>query len=475
MAEPGAEALTAPSAKPLVHVALAVWLVSLALPGFVTEPPGGIWFGAFILFFGSIFGWMVQGWAVYANWFFLFATVRLYGGKSPKGSVVAMLLLAATLPLFTGVIQDEGSGTVLPVISWGWGVVLWLGSLSLLASAAAIHARLLPASASKVIPLVLAFLLAPVLFVNLRQWQEANAQEREMLLPIGVAFTRADLCGVPFTWPSGAVVPPDTLVSIDIDPVLQVDVGQEPRLELPVLPNAEADGFDWVVRRESGHTGMAVQIRSAAAPKRYVVQARKNQGGAVVRVLDMQSKAVLYEQSFKVQRSLKGRAVYCPISMSVGEHKLMKSFDRALLRALGQDRPTSPPQEPLLSEPAYTPCDLGSADIDGIKGLRSWDHRQVVLSPESIRTLRGYCSDHYIALSYLSAMSTVGNADLSPVVLVFDRSTLQPLAAFNDRRICQLARCPEVERDLIRGVLISDGTATVESTSGTFVAQRIKP
>jgi hypothetical protein len=461
--------------RSLVHVALAVWLVSLVLPGFVVESRGDTWFGAYILLLGPLFGWMVNGWAVYANVFFLFALTRLYQGRSPKVSVVAMLLLAATLPLFSGVLQDEGSGTVLPVGSWGWGAALWLCALILLAGAAAIRAGLFPPAASKVIPLVLAVLLVPVLLVHQRQWQAANAQERQLYLPIGVAFTRADFCGVPFTWPSGAVVPPDAVVGLDIDAGLHADDNQEPRLRLPALLNFEENGFDWVGHREPGSGSVTVQVRSVAQPKRYMVQVRKTGEGAVVRVIDTRSKAALYEQTFKVQQGRNGHASYCPMSKSSGEGALTKSFDRALLRALGQDRPAQPPQQPLRSELARTPCDLDSADIDGIKGLHSWDGRQVILQPESIRTRPGYCSEHYIALAYLSTMSDTGHADLSSVVMIFDRLTLKPLAAFNDRRTCSLARCPEVSPDIIKGVLISDGTATVETTAGSFAAQRIKP
>ena len=124
-----------PLARWLLAAASIAWLASLALTGFVVEPATEPWFGARVLTYGLLFGWLCHGWAVYANLFFLLAAARLFAGRVPVASTVIMLAFVATLPLFKGVPRDEGSGTILPLVSWGLGTFLWLGSFGLLVSA----------------------------------------------------------------------------------------------------------------------------------------------------------------------------------------------------------------------------------------------------------------------------------------------------------------------------------------------------
>jgi hypothetical protein len=116
----------------LVFASAAGWLLSLLLPAFSIEPSGEVWHGRRVLFEGLLFGWTCQGWAVYANVFFVVAIVRLLMGKAPVVSAVAVLLLVATLPLFKGVPRDEATGTILAVQNWGAGAAVWLLSLAMI-------------------------------------------------------------------------------------------------------------------------------------------------------------------------------------------------------------------------------------------------------------------------------------------------------------------------------------------------------
>ena len=109
-----------------------MWCVSLLLPGFRVETQAASVPGIYVLLLGLAFGWMVMGFAVYANLFFLRAAWVMHTGRLPEGSVVLVLLLAATLPLFRGPLRDEGSSAIAPVSSWGWGAVLWVIALLLI-------------------------------------------------------------------------------------------------------------------------------------------------------------------------------------------------------------------------------------------------------------------------------------------------------------------------------------------------------
>lgn len=203
----------------LNRIAVATWCVSLALPGFIVATRTEAYTsGLEILLMGTLFGWMVNGWAVYSNFFFLAATIKLVGGKTPVRSVGFMLLLATTLPLFRGVIQDEGSGTALPVVSWGWGAILWLTSLLLLAMAAAVHGGVLNRLRVKLLSSAIGVTLIAIGIVHIQQTRNANLQEIEMFLSKGMAFTNAEFCGVPFSWPSESLVPPGELIKLDLEP-----------------------------------------------------------------------------------------------------------------------------------------------------------------------------------------------------------------------------------------------------------------
>jgi hypothetical protein len=155
---PEGSVIPSKAASPFLGAAVGLWLVSLALPGFIVQGRTEVWNGGNILWLGLLFGWAVLGFAVYANLFFVPVAIRLFLGKRPTIAVGLMLVLAATLPFFRGVIADEGSGAVLPVVSWGWGAVLWIVAIVLLALAAAVRAGRAAATTARDLAILLAAL-----------------------------------------------------------------------------------------------------------------------------------------------------------------------------------------------------------------------------------------------------------------------------------------------------------------------------
>lgn len=444
------------------------WLISLALPGFIIYSRAEAWYGGEILLFGLIFGWLVHGWAAYANIAFFYVAVKLLSGQRPYRSVLALLGLVATLPFFKGVIEDEGSGAALPVVSWGWGAVVWIYSLALLAMASAIQARLLSLREARRLLGLLSVGLVAIVGLHFYQRSHANTQEQDLYLSSGTAFTLASPCGVPLTTVSGPLLPPDAIVTLDISPDLLKPSTGVPYLQLPTLPNYQDTEFAWATFNDPIVSGVKVRVRTPARPDRPILQIRKSKEGAVLRLLGSRSGPVLYEQTLKIT-SANGARQYCPMSTNFGISGLRVGYDTMLLQALGKKpNPTPPSREKLSEEVARLSCDLGANDKGGMKGLRDWDGREVILQPEFLRSKRGFCSDSYIVLVYISEDS----AGPIPAAQVFDRKTLRPLATFNSRRTCPKEGCQEAPREFATGARISDLELVVETTDGDLIAKR---
>lgn len=460
----------AKSARPLVYAAALLWLASLALPGFVvlsrTEP----WTGANILLGGLLFGWLVLGFAVYANLFFVPIAIQLLMGRSPRVSAVLMVALAATLPLFKGVIQDEGSGNVLPVVSWGWGAVLWVASITLLALAAAASAGSVSKLGVRIVGASAMVTLAYIGMLHIRQSQQANEQEREIYLSSGVAFTRAQMCGVPFTWPAASLIASDAIVALDIDPKLK-EAGSY--VSLPALMRYREDSFDWVKYRPTGGGGAEISVRSPVGDRPApTLQVKQTKEGAVIRVLEAGSARVLYEQQLKSRPRADGYVNFCPYARPAWSG-LVKGYDAAVARALGVDgSPLKTPHRSLQSEAALQACDVGADDIDGVDGLRAWDGREVVLMPEWMRKHKAFCSSSYIALTYLTHFNASDSNDLSAYVRVYDRQSLEPLAAFAGQSCPPGSVCKEGSKEIISGVRIADQAAVVVTGRGELTTRR---
>src|SRR5437870_8200295 len=97
------------------------------------------WFGGAILLFGLPFGWLTNGWAVYANLFFPFVIFRAYKGKAAPVAAGLMMLFLFSIVFFQEMLANEGGATQ-DIASWGWGAILWGCSLLLAAGASAWYA-----------------------------------------------------------------------------------------------------------------------------------------------------------------------------------------------------------------------------------------------------------------------------------------------------------------------------------------------
>jgi len=460
----------------LTRAALWCWVLSLVLPGFVVQKQSSetLWLGIRILPFGLLFGWLVMGWAVYANVLFFWVLGRVRKGKPAGTSIFFMLLLVATLPFFRGIVINEGSGAISPVASWGWGALIWLTALCLAIAASAVQQGWLELKVRQVqYGLVgLAGIYTLMIALHVYQWTQANIQEREMYLRGDMAFTVVPFCGVPLAWPEGALIEPDEILDLDIDSSLKGAKYPTPSIELPDFERYRSDGFEWVTYFRSFTSPVTVKVRYPAPPNpsRVSFQVKETGQGAMIRLVQNATGQVLYEQELRRRRQFGQRSgqEYCPDS----GWPRKKGYQSALLRALGRRTDgrsvvSSRSKPQLQTETANESCDLGGQDIDGIEGLRAWDSRQVILDPD-LRANKSLCSKTYIAIA------SVRNepAGLWSRIDVFDRYTLRPLARFvsggsisNDPRF-------EFPKDTIIGMRIANDAITVETTQGEVHATK---
>jgi hypothetical protein len=457
-------------ARLIAHAALACWLISLALPGFVVQSRTEPLYGAFILLLGLLFGWMVMGWAAYANLSFPYVLIRIYMRKASPIAAPIMLLLGLTVFVFEGVVRDEGSGAVLPVVSWGVGAILWGSALLLTAIASGLLAGSFGSKTALRLAGGLGVFIASLGALHLAQRFLANEQERAIYLSGGMVFTTAAFCGVPFSWPEKPLLPPDEVVKLDVEPGLKDYNSGSPYLLLPRFSAVEEEGTTWRTWHDPVISSSRVKVRYVGTQARYALQARRTADGAVLRLVDGAG-TTLYEQPLKSVR-IRNYSTYCPYATQSWEG-LKKGYDTALLRAVGERTPREIPVQSLKPQRAAVACSLGEQDLDGVKGLRTWDGRQAVLEPESVRTRPGFCSEDYIGLVYVFKRSETPG-DLSPVVQIYDRGTLRPLASFNDGRVCPSGRCGEAPRTVARAVrILGDAGVAVETEFGDLPAKRI--
>lgn len=463
----------------LTLTALLIWISSLVLPGFVVDSRAGVMIGSQILVNGLLFGQHNNGWSAYANLLFFYVTFQLLRGKQPRETVFVMLLCAATLPFFSGIQRDEGTDVVLPVVSWGWGVVLWLISLILVASSAMVRSAVITGTSIKVLGFGIFAILVAILVVHQRQWQAANIQEREMYLPEGVAFTNARFSGIPFDWPDGPLVSSDAVISLDIDPILFSGRDGSPQLELPKLVAFRQGEFDWYTY-EDPYLYPRVKVRkvASAGTKVFLFQAKQTTEGAVIRIIDTVSKVVLYEQRFATTWRKGWNSVFFPKGTGDWWAGLSIGYDRAINRALGlyDQREPKKPRALLHPEEAHTACDVGSENVDGIDGLRMWDGRQVMVSMGFLNARVGFCSESYIGLINFNEHLQPNSNKSNPryFVMVFDRRTLMPIASFVENVKCP-EQCKDIAQQTVKGIRISDETAVVETMQQNFATQRNLP
>ena len=438
-------------AQRLAYAAIGCWLLSLVLPGFMVGD-SAVWLGFGILIAGLIGGWAVMGWAVYANLLFFLVLIFVMMNKPARKSIFCMLLLVATLPFFHGIPSGIGIGSV---TAWGWGALVWLTALFLAIAASGLQEGWFT---MRQIRRSLAWLYALVASLHIYQWTQANIQEREMYLLNGaMVFTVVPFCGVSLTWPERQLIEADEFPELDIDTSLN-------DIRLPDFERWRSDGFAWV--KHTFPWKIKVRYSVPPSPPSLSFQTKATEHGAVIRLVQNVTGQVLYEQELRrlPQRGNSYHHEYCPGPGLTPKHK---GYQRAILRALGQqtsELAAAAPRAQLQTEIAFEPCDIGEQDIDGIKGLRMWDGRQVILGLNS--RARGFCSKTYIA----TAAVRKDHAGLMGSAQVFDRRTLQPLAIFVDR-VCDKP-CTEAERDIITGIQIADENVTIKTIQGDAQSRR---
>jgi hypothetical protein len=470
--------------RTLAKTAVSLWLVSLALPGFSVEYGAEPFYGIFILFLGILFGWGVSGWAAYANIFFILASFKMLKKPDsvPIGISIAMVVLAAMTPIFNGPIRDEGSGTIVPVVSWGWGAILWFLSIAFLAIATACRAKLVPKFNLKLVPIFLGALLITVGAYRMYQWGNASDQDREMYLPKSMAFSVADFCRVPLVWPTGPLVQADETVAIDIEASLRSDVAPYMPIKLPEFVRYERFGYDWEKFQFADMPSMTV--RSSPEPKNIFLQVKRTTDGGVIKILNKSTNAVLYEQPLRLVTAKDGRMRVCPLSGSEQWSGLSRGHYDALKVALGPViKPKSATvssgnandhksQIKLLSELAK-PCGNKRAYFDSQNAEQDLDGRRVVLGGD-IRKLSTWCSPSYVGLVFVRSGPVGMTERLNSDVYLYDRKTLKPLASFQDRSGCLASGgCSgTVLLDNIEGLLIEDEKATVNTAEGVATSKR---
>ncbi|NHZ37771.1 hypothetical protein [Massilia rubra] len=465
MTSPSTPAHLRPVDVVLLGAALLAWIISMGSPVFATGAYSPPLPGGGMLLLGLLFGWAANGWAVYANPFFLYAAWRLCMGKVPRKSIVLMLLFAATLPLLTGILDKKG-GHGSHAVSWGWGAFMWLWSLVLLTAATAARRRIIGVRGALVLGLLIALSFVAALALHARQWRAAGHDDRALLLPHGMIYTTSDLCPVPLTWPVPSDAPGGEPLVLDIDARVLEPAGAGPALELPGgFTKAHAGGAAWIAYSDREDSLM---IRQAAQPGTLLLEVKALGDGAVLRLLKGEPRRLLYEQRLASVDSGRGRPrSLCPLMARAPNYGLHFEYGGALLRAMGQGLPFAHDKPLARAEVVRQRCPIGSADIDGIARLRSLDGREVIAAGR-MGGMSGFCSDSYVVLAGDLARS--GDARLRPVVHVLDRKTLRPLARFDGQRSCPPAICAPGPEATLDGVRLEGDSAVIETSRGEYVA-----
>ena len=213
-----------PPTRPLLRLSLILWLLSLPLPAFYIDEENSLWLGIFVLLVGLPLGWLgagLAGLAVYANVFYYYAFRKLSANKTPRISIILMLLFAS-LSVFLQVVMVSELPSYAPVFAWGWGAVVWAMSLVALACAAWLPERfksrryMLPATLTL---LALFAAVASGLFIlKYTQYQRANDDERRRYLPTFAAFSVARFSGLAYIRPPENLnITPDTIFELQGD------------------------------------------------------------------------------------------------------------------------------------------------------------------------------------------------------------------------------------------------------------------
>lgn len=177
--------------KLLLWISFGLWIYSLLGLGFYATDNHPI-YGLLILLLGTLFGWFAgvpffSSFAVYANYFYLFALFRLtFGNKIPTTSVKLMLALASLTVLLKRVMINEAGGYA-SIDAWGWGAIWW--GLSLITLTIATYTQNGKISLKKSLPItasIYAIVILPLLVLFGYQYSIANEQEKATYFEPGI-------------------------------------------------------------------------------------------------------------------------------------------------------------------------------------------------------------------------------------------------------------------------------------------------
>ncbi|MBQ9601247.1 MAG: hypothetical protein IJR46_04470 [Neisseriaceae bacterium] len=182
--------------KLLLWISFGLWIYSLLGIGFYAGSEST--YGWVILLLGTFGGWFAgepffSGFAVYANYFYLFALFRLtFGNKIPTTSVKWMLALASLTVLLKEVMINEevlinGAGRYASIDAWGWGAIWW--GLSLITLTIATYTQNGRIPLKKSLPItasIYAIVILPLLVLFGYQYRIANEQEKATYFEPGI-------------------------------------------------------------------------------------------------------------------------------------------------------------------------------------------------------------------------------------------------------------------------------------------------
>ncbi|GHT94426.1 hypothetical protein FACS1894116_08410 [Betaproteobacteria bacterium] len=194
------------SAKNIAYCALVLWLVSLPLTVF-SSFYGDELRGISILLFGWL-GVLLPNIAWFSNAFFLYAFVKIQHGKPVFWSVISAITLSFT-SFNAPLMPTLWAWDIHPIDAYGWGFVLWLLSLFMLAIAAGTQwvkdeydddyefGEMKYAAGRRLKPLGIVLVISTLclsVFFAVHDRIQGNSEEKSLLH--GVAFTRGPVCTI---------------------------------------------------------------------------------------------------------------------------------------------------------------------------------------------------------------------------------------------------------------------------------------
>ncbi|WP_020484608.1 hypothetical protein [Methylomonas sp. MK1] len=457
----------------LAIAALCLWFFSLFFPGFKYGFGGETLNGIYILLLGIPFGWMSNGWAVYANVFFISVFFKVISEKKPVWSVLFMVGFAATLPLCNEILVNENGG-MSPITAWGWGAIIWIEALILMACAAFVQIGLLGARGLWLSGILMIAVFLGVYQLHLRQLREANEQEKTLFLSGKMAFMTLDPCGIEVTWPERQMIQSNATLGVYMDAQLTEPKKGMPHLYLPMPDNyiEIQDDREWMVYGQ--YKGYGIRVLRAKQNNYPVLEAKANQGGAVIRLIG-EKKEVLFEQLLRI-KSLGDRSYYCPLDSQYEKNypqgKLADGVDSALKIVLGfNGSPKQMEKKSAISdELAEEHCGFHMIRLKDGKLHGVMDRRNVIIDFSWIEDYTEFCSDHYVALVQVNE-GTKNDHSLGGSMFLFDRNTLRPIVRFTSNSRKGSDKYSFLNPNKLQSVRISQSSMLVQTEIGQLIAE----